>query len=296
MKKHFLLLSLLVIPALGFRSTDNDKANKATISSCETKLLSYSGWKESPKTKWNLELKTKSGGQLTYFGAEHSDKPEHSQFRKIKEAWQKTQPTLVLFEGPNRGIAATETETIKQFGESGFVRFLANSANVKTQSLEPNPQDEVRYLMETEKFTAEQIKLFFVLRETTRLRDRKNLTGNALKANISQLLQKANAMFPEFKSIITDTTELQTAYAKYWSYPQNWTQVPAAWFDPKGNAKQTGGKFAHEINRLSSEFRNMHMYRTLSEAVQNGEKVFAVVGRSHVSMQAEALKCSLKGL
>src|SRR5688572_21460640 len=239
MKKHFLLLSLLAIPALGFRSTDNDKAHKATLESCESKLLSYSGWKESPKTKWSLDLKTRNGGKLTYFGAVHSDKPENAQFKKIKEAWQKTKPTIIFFEGPNRGIATTETETIKQFGESGYVRFLANTANVKTQSLEPSPQDEVRYLIESKKFTPEQIKLFFVLRETARLRDRKNLTGNALKTNISQLLQKANAMFPEFKSVITDTTQLQTAYARYWNSPQSWTQAPAAWFDPKGNSEQT---------------------------------------------------------
>jgi hypothetical protein len=296
MKKQFLLLSLTVIPALGFRSTDNDKANKANISSCEAKLLSYSTWKETPKTNWNLELKTRNSGKLTYFGAEHSDKPEHSQFNKIKDTLQKMQPTLVFFEGPNRSISTSETETIKQFGESGFVRFLAKSNNVKIQSLEPNPQDEVRYLIGTGKFTSEQIKLFFVLREATRLRDRKNITGQALKTNISQLLQKANAMFPEFKTVITDTTQLQSAYAKYWNSPKSWTQAPAAWFAPKGNAEQNGGKFTHDINRLNSEFRNLYMYRILSEAVQNGEKVFAVVGRNHVPMQADALKCSLRGL
>ena len=212
MKKHFLILGLLVLPAFAFRSTDNDKANKAVIASCEAKLLSYAGWEETAKTKWDLELKTKAGGRLTYFGAEHSDKPAHAQFQKIKTAFQKTQPTLVFFEGPDRGIAASDTETIKQFGESGYVRFLANNANVKTRSLEPNPQEEIRYLIETGKFTPEQIKLFFVLRETARLRDRKGQTGQALKSSISQLLQKANAMFPEFKSVIADTTELQTAF------------------------------------------------------------------------------------
>jgi hypothetical protein len=35
------------------------------------------------------------------------------------------------------------------------------------------------------------------------------------------------------------------------------------------------------------------MYAVLSEAAQQGERVFAVVGRNHVPMQAEALKCAL---
>lgn len=296
MKKHFLSLVLLVTPSLAFISSDPETASKAIRTSCEAKIVSYAGWKESTKTAWKLELKTKHAGTLTYFGAEHSDNPNNLQFSAIRKAWEKADPTLVFFEGPDRGIAQNGTETIKQYGESGYVRFLAGGEKVKTRSLEPNPQDEVNYLLSTKKFSAEQIKLFFVLRETARLRDRKGLVGKSLKLAINQLLQKANGMFPEFKSVVTDTASLQTAYARYWAAPQNWTEAPSAWFDPKGNAEQTGGKFTHEINRLSSEFRNVHMYNVLSEAVQRGEKVFAVVGRNHVPMQAEALKCCLKSL
>ena len=49
------------------------------------------------------------------------------------------------------------------------------------------------------------------------------------------------------------------------------------------------------INAASSEARNAHMYRVLSRAALSGERVFAVVGRNHVPMQAEALRCALAG-
>jgi len=47
------------------------------------------------------------------------------------------------------------------------------------------------------------------------------------------------------------------------------------------------------INAASSEVRNLHMYRVLARAALSGEKVFAVVGRNHVPMQAPALACAL---
>ena len=47
------------------------------------------------------------------------------------------------------------------------------------------------------------------------------------------------------------------------------------------------------INRASSEFRNRHMYAVLAGAARSGERVFAVVGRNHVPMQAPALACAL---
>jgi hypothetical protein len=226
-------------------------------------------------------------------GAQHSTDPAHPQFAQIKQAWQTQKPTLVFFEGPNRGTAATADETIQQLGESGYVRFLALAEGVKTQSLEMSPQEEVDQLLSTGRFSKEQIKLFFVLREVSRLRDRKGLKDEQLQDAVAQLLAKVNTVIKGFEDVVPDVAALQVAYQKYWSAPANWWQAPASWFTPGGNGEETGGKFTNEINRLYSENRDRHMYRLLSHAVLKGEKVFAVVGRNHVPMQAEALKCAL---
>ncbi len=110
---------------------------------CEEKLISYLQWKETPATEWSLQLNTKNGGNLQYIGAAHSDDTAHAQFRNIRQAWEAQKPTIAFFEGPDRGTASSEAETIKKFGESGYVRYLAKAAGIKTQSLEPSPQDEV---------------------------------------------------------------------------------------------------------------------------------------------------------
>ncbi|WP_210486196.1 hypothetical protein [Rufibacter aurantiacus] len=264
-----------------------------TNTDCDLKLVSYKGWKETLATQWTLSLPGPTGGNLQYLGAVHSTDPAHPQFAQIKQTWQAQKPTLVFFEGPNRGTAATEEETIKQFGESGYVRFLAQAEAIKTQSLEMSPQEEVDQLMESGRFGKDQVKLFFLLREASRLRERKGFNEEQLKAAMAQLLPKANQMIKGFDEVIPDVASLQVAYQKYWTSPANWWEAPANWFDPLGDGLKTGGKFTNEINRLNSENRNRHMYRLLSEAVLRGEKVLAVVGRNHVPMQAEALKCTL---
>lgn len=45
--------------------------------------------------------------------------------------------------------------------------------------------------------------------------------------------------------------------------------------------------------RRSRSARNVHMFRVLTKAAMRGERVFAVVGRNHVPMQAPALRCAL---
>ena len=288
--------SILLFMAMLLTTTATlaQKAKTAEGSACDSKLIAYHNWKETPRTEWNLLLSTKNSGNLTYLGAHHSKDVSHPQFAQILNAWEKQSPTIAFFEGSDRGIGSTDTETIQKFGESGYVRYLAKVQGIKTQSLEPGPQDEVKYLLSLNKFTPEQIKLFFILREASRLRERNGMGEEQIKTIIAQVMEKANQMVPAFANVLPNVASLQPAYNKHWSVPANWWEAPAAWFTPGGDGEKTGGKFTNDINRHSSEFRDLYMYRLLTNAVLRGEKVFAVVGRNHVPMQAPAIKCALK--
>ncbi|MBX0334501.1 hypothetical protein K3G39_14760 [Pontibacter sp. HSC-14F20] len=270
------------------------KAQGPAYTDCDKKVISYLGWKETPATQWSLQLTAKSGGSLQYIGVSHTDHIADPQFLEMRQIWALQKPTLAFFEGPDRGIADSELETIQKFGEPGFVRFMAKAAGIKTLSLEPSPQEEVNYLIARNDFTPEQIKLFYILREASRLREHKGMDESQIKAAITQLLQKANTLIPAFAKVLPDIESLQPAYEKYWSAPANWWEAPSAWFTPREDGDKTGGKFTNTINRHSSEYRNLHMYRLLTDAVQRGERVFAVVGRNHVPMQAPAIRCALQ--
>ena len=97
-----------------------------------------------------------------------------------------------------------------------------------------------------------------------------------------------------FETVIPNIEALDVAYRKYWSEPAQWWLAPAQWFAPGKSSAETGGRFTNEINTMSSEYRDLHMYRVLAKAALEGNRVFAVVGRNHVPMQEPALRCALK--
>ena len=144
-----------------------------------------------------------------------------------------------------------------------------------------------------QKFSAEQVKLFYVLREAARLRERRKLPEAELRAAIAELLARASQL-KSIGSVITNLDELDAAYRRYWKSPEHWWQAPEPWFDPLNTSANTGGIFTNEINQMSSEYRNLHMYEVLAKAALSGKRVFAVVGGNHVPMQEPALRCALQ--
>jgi hypothetical protein len=262
-----------------------------SLAACSEKLIPYADWPKVKDPRFALDVSGKSGGRLSYFGAEHLTDPTHAQFAEIERAWNALKPTVAYYEGPNRPIAETKDETIRQAGESGFVRFLAKRDGVPFVSLEPSPADEAAYVMR--KFPSEQVLLFYVLRETARLRERRKLPEAELKAAVAQLLERV-AKMKGFEGAFTDVNGLETAYRKYWTSPANWWEAPQAWFAPGKSSRETGGVFTNDINTRSSEYRDLHMYRSLAGATLEDKRVFAVVGRNHVPMQSPALRCAIK--
>ncbi len=277
--KKFTFLFFIIISTYSFAQNN-----------CDDKIIRYENWKEAENQEWNFRIKSENGGELFYFGAEHSRDILHPQFGKIKKSFEEFKPTIIFYEGPDRGIANSESEAISTMGESGFIRFLAHKNNLKIARLEPDPQDEAGFVMQS--FPKDQVLLFYILREVAQIRERQNLPEEKLKAAAENLIKVINN-FENFSGVINSTSELQQSYKKYWNSPENFWEAPIEWFDPLGDGEITGGKFTHDVNRASSYFRDKNMVDVLSEAVLNGEKVFAVVGRNHVPMQIEALKCKL---
>ncbi|HEY0599510.1 hypothetical protein [Brevundimonas sp.] len=263
------------------------------IAACEGRLLSYADWRETPDTVWDLDISAEGGGRLTYVGARHSRDAADPQFAGIEAALRAAAPTVVFYEGPDRGVGVDGADTITTRGESGFVRWLAARHGARTAPLEPSPVEQFRALQE--RFPADQVELFFVLREAARLRDRERLSPAALDEAVATLLTRLNGIAAEasLDLAFTDLGGLQTAFAAYWTDGSDWRAAPSAWFDPATDDAVTGGRFMAAINAASSEVRDVHMYRMLARAARSGERVFAVVGRNHVPMQAGALRCAL---
>jgi len=273
MKTFILLLSLA--------------AGSAIAAPCSERLIPYT----TPIEKPEYQLALASGsGQLAYFGARHSSDPHDQQFAEIERQWDAQRPHIAFYEGPNRAVPAGREDAIRQTGESGFVRWLAARDGVELRRLEPDPKDETSYLLKH--FSVEQVGLFFTLREAARLRERRNMGEAEITRAIDQLLERAAGMGLAAIPFRT-SADVAQAYRRYWQEPAQWWQAPSRWFDPAAKSADTGGVFTNEVNAQSSAFRNITMVERLAAAVREGKKVFAVVGRDHVSHQADALRCTI---
>lgn len=255
---------------------------------CASELVGYRDWTEAKDQEWHFTQSVDNGGAIYYFGASHSDDPSHPQFDEIEAAYTAFGPTVVFYEGPERPLEDSRDSVITRYGESGFARYLASLHGAAVKRLEPSPIEEMNHVLAA--FTAEQATLFYVLREASRFRERKDMDRKELRDAISELLARAGSMMDLPIKTIDD---LQAAYAKYWEEPAEWWQAPTRWFTPGDASEETGGIFTNDVNRVSSEFRNRHMYEVLARDVLAGERVFAVVGRNLVPMQAPALACAL---
>jgi hypothetical protein len=286
---HRLSLLLCTLFAGVAQAPAQDAAASAGMPpSCLDLVATYdAGAPTPPDTAFTLRLEPfgSAGGVLSYWGAQHSDDPSHPQFAEIETAYEALRPTTVFYEGPERPLAPTAEETIRLYGESGFVRWLANRGGAAVARLEPDPGREFGAVASA--VGTERAVLFFVLREAARLRDRKGVTGLELDAAVSALLQRAAAMgLP-----VATLDDLQATYARHFTSPADWREVPIRWFDPRTDDAETGGLFMAAANRASSHHRDRHMAHVIAEAARRGERVLAVVGRDHVPKQAPALRC-----
>ena len=269
-------------------------AAQAPADSCQARVLDYSGWAEAPGQSWDYHWSSEGSGALTIFGAEHQRDPAHPQFARIAAAYAEAAPDLIFFEGPDRGIADNPEETIRTRGESGYARFLATRGEADIRSLEPSPGEQMAMLLAAHPL--DQVNLFFVLREAARLRDREGRNGTALYEAVATLIGRSVEMAGRAGVTlpVTDLASLETLARRYWP-DRDWRALPGDWFSPGADDTRTGGQFLGAINRTDSMNRDRHMVRQLVEAVRSGRRVFAVVGRNHVPMQAPALDCALRG-
>ena len=257
---------------------------------CSKKVIPY-GDKVTDRV-FNLDLASPGGGHLLYLGARHSVDPSDPEFVDFEKAWTDFKPAIAFYEGgAQHRVPASRDEAIKSSGEPGLVMFLAARDKIAAVSLEPSRQDEINYLLQ--EFSAEQVKLFYVLRVIAESRDQHKHSEAELRAEVDKVLDRFSK-YKGLESVLQDPAQLEAAYHRYWKSPQNWWEAPAAWFDPRTSSSKTGGVFTNEVNMRSSAYRDLYMYELLSKAALDGKRVFAIVGRDHVPMQAPALRCALK--
>jgi hypothetical protein len=267
------------------------------LAQCEARLRTQLDAARSGDQTFNLDLSGPSGGgaRLRYLGMRHTYDSTDTQLTEIQAVWEELKPTVVFFEGTSNFVGPTLNASVARSAEPGVLRYLAARDSIPARSLEPPIADEVQALLRS--FTAEQLVLFYVTRPLTQIRDMNRVGGKlygkpALDSALVPLLARVRTT-AALAEAVPDTAAYRAAFAR-WFPSLDPSDTPSGWFNPERTSAETGSKFVNDVNRGSSAFRDLYMYRLLASAWGPGVRIFAAVGRAHVPAQAEALRCALQ--
>jgi hypothetical protein len=91
---------------------------------------------------------------------------------------------------------------------------------------------------------------------------------------------------PGFESLPKTIAEFDALAKKHFPAVKDWRAIEQKIFDPNPDL----GNFTNDVADASVQYRGRFMVKMLRAEVRKGERVFAVVGASHVVKQEKALK------
>ena len=230
---------------------------------------------------WPYLLQLGDGdGELMYYGARHTFSHDDPQITEIESLWSAFRPDIAFNEGGTPPIESSARDAVLKAGEAGFVRFLAARDDVPVATLEPSRAEEVAHLGQL--FAREQVKLFLVLRSVAQHVSRKGT--ETVDAEVERLLGIYNAQ-PGLMGAPRTLEEVAASFRRLFPDQRDFRQTPLSWFDPVSSET-----VLNRISRASSDYRDRFMVQLLAAHVADGQRVFAVVGGSHVVMQEPALR------
>ncbi|HEX9960939.1 MAG TPA: TraB/GumN family protein [Pyrinomonadaceae bacterium] len=265
-----LILAAMLLPA-------------AIFAQAEPEIMSYREYgKIKHKRPYILKFR-KGSGELLYFGIGHAYKADDPQIAELERQFLEFRPTLVLNESGTPPALETAQAAIERYGEPGLMSFLAKKHNIPIKSLDAPRLEEIRYILSTKRWTLEQVMLFYILRRVPE--NNKKVNPQSPDAMVEEML-KATAKMPGFEAVPKNLAEFEASVKKHLPTVADWRKVDSKIFDPNPDL----GLYTNDVADASVNFRGKYMVKLLTAEVEKGERVFAVVGASHVVKQEKALR------
>lgn len=252
----------------------------------EPLLMSYADYSRVEHPVPYILRFERSHGALLYYGARHTYDASDAQVAEVQSLWKSFRPTLALNEGGSPPAELSVSGAMR-FGEAGLVRYLARRDGVPVESLEPSVQVEFARALNAG-HAPTTVKVFWAMRFY--VSNRRANPGASAEEFMARALNQ-NTGHPVLDGPPTDVADLSRAYAALFPDFPDWKSMPDEYLDPASSTTV--------LNRISSDVsiaRDEHMVRRIADAVRRGERVFAVVGASHVVIQESKLAWLLPGL
>jgi hypothetical protein len=215
-------------------------------------------------------------GALLYFGSSHTTNPADAQIDSIRRLWNAFRPTLALAEARKSGRRSVDG-AIRTFGESAAPVFLAKEAGIPVYTLEPPLELEIATMLR--EWSRERLLIFYVLRSYTARAVARRSDGQARE------LIRDRGKWPGLEGTMRSVADMDSIWRREMPDGPDWRTLP--WESTWPNRNDTW------LNALSAglnRVRDQYMLAVIADLVRKGERVFAVVGSSHVVMQETALR------
>jgi len=215
-------------------------------------------------------------GSLLYFGSNHTMDPSNAQIDSIVTLWHAFKPTVALAES-RKASRGSMSAGVKTFGESAVPVSLAREAGIPVYTMEPPLESEIAALLPS--WSRERLLLFYVLRSYTARAVSRRSDGQARE------LVRERGRWPGLEGAIPSLAAMDSIWQVEFPDGPPWRELPwqATW--PTGSES-----WLNEISAAVNRVRDQYIVAVISSLVARGERVFAVIGSSHVVMQEPALR------
>ncbi len=228
-----------------------------------------------------LQATHPSGGALYYFGACHTRDPDQPIITKFTSDWPSFAPTLALVEQRMGLYFGGWRSAVGEFGESAAVNELARRDDVPIHTLH---QEQTGHAAElAAKVGRREAAAYLALR----MAHGENPQGPIGDAELEHALGKRAV------GVLSDALSGAAELDAFWH--DTFADELGDWRTLRWSS--IGPRLGHTkfeaVGHWDNVLRDVHMVRIMVDQVEQGERVFTVVGRSHVIQQEPAIRALL---
>jgi len=216
-----------------------------------------------------------SENKYTIFGSAHTRDQDYFEIALIEKEWQKLRPTVALIEGRLGFLIPGLMNAVKNLGEGGKVKALAEQDNIPLYNWDLPKETLAKQLLI--KFNAEQIALSQIL----------NPYFGQLRFGRPESPEKyiepyyKRAKYVDQQNNIKTTADIDRLWKKYFPGGDDWRNI---------NDENGLPGFLEDMAAFTNDLRNRQLVSAVKELTGKGEKVFVTCGSSHAVCIAIAFK------
>lgn len=223
-----------------------------------------------------IDLKS-NDKHLLFYGSRHSNNKTDPMFKDIEEKFFSTNPQVVLVEGDTNKLQHSDIDSAVRDGESSFVSYLAQKNNLQLESVEPSMKDQYEYLLK--KFDKNRVLLMYILRQVQQYQREQDNKPIVFKEQLQRLVNyMVSEGFPldENEAKLESILNLLNSYLKEDINNNNWKSIDTIKYVFREGADLNG------IYNEVYNFRNQYLVSTIEKQLQKYDRVFVIMGSSHV--------------